>query len=192
MKAHNLFEGTLIRLRGIEPEDWETFFAWNQDSESARRMYFIPFPTSKEEVRQWMAKQALQRGEDDKFFFVIETLAGDFAGSISSAMCDRRNRTFIYGIGIRPEHQRHGYASEAILLLLRYFFRELGYQKVTAHVYSFNEPSLRLHEHLGFVREGVLRQMIYTDGQYFDDVVFGMTADEFAERHLRSLPGGGV
>jgi len=66
----NIFEGRLVRLRGVEPEDWETLFAWNQDTDSERRMYFIPFPTSKEEVRQWVAQRALQRGEDDTFFFL--------------------------------------------------------------------------------------------------------------------------
>jgi RimJ/RimL family protein N-acetyltransferase len=181
--SSNLFEGRLVRLRGIEPEDWETFFAWNQDSDAARRLYFIPFPTSKEEVRQWAAKQALQRGEDDKFFFVIETLPGEVVGSISTASCDRRNGTFSYGVGILAAQRRKGYAAEAVELLLNYLFGELRYQKATAHVYSFNEPSIRLHERLGFVREGQLRRMIYTDGRYFDDIVFGLTAEEFAERY---------
>lgn len=183
LSDRNIFEGRLVRLRGIEPEDWETFFAWNQDSESARRMYFIPFPTSKEEVRQWVAKRALQRGEDDTFFFVIETLAREVVGSISTSVYDRRNGTFGYGVGVLVAHRGKGYASEAVELLLNYFFRELRYQKATAHVYSFNEPSIRLHERLGFVREGQLRRMIYTDGRYFDDILFGMTAEEFTERY---------
>jgi RimJ/RimL family protein N-acetyltransferase len=178
----NIFEGRLVRLRGVEPEDWETLFAWNQDTEAERHMYFIPFPTSKEEVRQWVAKQALQRGEDDTFFFVIETLAGEFVGSISTALCDRRNGTFSYGVGVLPPHRRKGYASEAIALLLAYFFGELRYQKATAHVYSFNDPSIHLHERLGFIREGQVRRMRYTDGRYCDDILYGMTAEEFAEQ----------
>lgn len=181
----SIFEGKLVRLRGIEPEDWETLFAWNQDTESERSMYFIPFPTSKEEVRQWVAKLALQRGENDQFFFIIETLAHEVVGSISTSSCDRRNGAFSYGVGVLAAHQRKGYAREAIALLLNYFFRELRYQKATAHVYSFNAPSIRLHERLGFVREGQLRRMIYTDGRYFDDIVFGMTAEEFAQRSER-------
>jgi RimJ/RimL family protein N-acetyltransferase len=181
--AGNVFEGRLVRLRGIEPEDWETFHAWNQESESARRMYFIPFPVSKEYVRQWAAKQAAQNGDGDEFFFVIESLAGEIVGSINSAQCDRRNGAFSYGVGIRPEHRRRGYAAEAIQLLLGYFFRELRYQKATTRVYSFNLPSLALHDRLGFVREGRLRRMRYTDGQYHDELLFGMTAEEFAAAH---------
>jgi RimJ/RimL family protein N-acetyltransferase len=181
----NIFEGRLVRLRGVEPEDWETFFQWNQDTDSERRMYFIPFPTSQAEVRQWIANRALQRGEDDIFFFVIETLGGEIVGSLNTTACDRRNGTFSYGIGVLAAHRGKGYASEAVGLLLRYFFHELRYQKATAHVYSFNEPSLRLHERLGFVREGQLRRMIYTNGRYFDDIVYGITAEEFSEHHAQ-------
>jgi RimJ/RimL family protein N-acetyltransferase len=181
--THNVFAGQRVRLRGIEPEDWETFYAWNADSEAARRDWRIPFPVSKEYQRRWAEKQAVQDGADDSFRFVIETFAGEMVGSIVSSRCDRRNGTFTYGLAIGSEHRRKGYASEAIWLLLGYFFGELRYQKVTAHVYSFNEPSLALHEKLGFVREGCLRRMQYTAGQYFDEVIFGMTAEEFAARH---------
>jgi len=66
--------------------------------------------------------------------------------------------------------------------VLRYYFEELRYQKVTVSVYSFNEESIALHKRLGFKQEGCLRRMIYTRGQYFDRLLFGLTADEFAVR----------
>lgn len=47
-------------------------------------------------------------------------------------------------------HWRRGYASDAICIVLRYYFEELRYQKCTVSVYDFNESSLRLHEWLGF------------------------------------------
>ena len=67
------------------------------------------------------------------------------------------------------------------------FFRERRYQKVNPHVYSFNEPSLRLHERLGFQQEGRLRRMFFLEGVWVDDVIFGMTAEEFEEQHGASL-----
>lgn len=177
------FQGKQVRLRAIEPEDWETFYAWNQDEDAHRRMYLPTFPTSKEQVRQWAARTATKESADDRFFFVIENHAGEVVGSISTHECEPRHGTFSYGLGIRREHYRKGYASEAILLLLRHFFRERRYQKVTPHVYSFNEPSLLLHERLGFQREGQIRRAFFVDGQYIDDMLFGMTAEEFEARH---------
>lgn len=40
-----------------------------------------------------------------------------------------------------------------------------------------------LHERLGFRLEGELRRMAFTEGQYFDEWVFGMTAEEFTARY---------
>ena len=73
-------------------------------------------------------------------------------------------------------------ASEAIRLVLRYYFDELGFQKCNVGVYSFNEASIRLHEKLGFTREGVQRRSIFTRGQYYDNILFGITAEEFHAR----------
>ncbi len=184
MNNNSIWQGTHIRLRAIEPEDWEIFSQWDLDTETARECYFIPFPKSHEAARKWATEQSLARPKGDVFNFVIETLEGEFAGTINTHHCDPRNGTFSYGLAIRREQRRKGYASEAIRLLLRYFFQELRYQKVTVEIYDFNEASIKLHEKLGFVHEGHLRQMVFTNGQYHDEFVLGMTREEF-EAHER-------
>lgn len=173
------WQGHLIRLRAVEPSDWEIFHEWNSDSYAARETYHLPFPRSEEATRRWTEKEALRWPEDDVFRLVIETLAGEIVGTINTHSCDLRNGTFAYGLAIGEEHRRKGYASEAITLVLRFFFQELRYQKATVHVYSFNEASIQLHERLGFQLEGRLRRMIYSQGLHFDELIFGITAEEF-------------
>ncbi len=70
--------------------------------------------------------------------------------------------------------------------MLRYFFHELRYQKVTAQVYSFNAPSIALHERLGFQVEGRLRRMIFTHGRHFDELLYGMTVRNLRHSTCRS------
>lgn len=120
--------------------------------------------------------------ENDIFRFAIETVGGEMVGTLNTHSCEPRHGTFSYGIAIFRPHQRRGYASAAIELLLRYFFRELRYQKANVQIYSFNKPSMRLHESLGFQREGVIRRAIYTDGQFWDQVHYGITSEEWAAR----------
>ena len=177
------FEGQLVRLRAIEPSDWEQFHDWDHDSDAQRRSWLIPFPRSTEGTRRWTEQMAGAAPINDVFRWVIEDLQGEMVGTINSHSTERREGTFGYGLAIRREAQRKGYASEAVILVLRYFFDELRYQKCTVHVYSFNEPSIRLHERLGFQLEGRVRRMIYTDGQFFDDLIYGITDDEFAAWH---------
>jgi RimJ/RimL family protein N-acetyltransferase len=62
---------------------------------------------------------------------------------------------------------------------LKYYFEELRYQKVTVPVHGDNDPSIMLHEKLGFRREGTHRRMIYSRGRYIDVLWFGMTNEEF-------------
>jgi RimJ/RimL family protein N-acetyltransferase len=178
----DIWQGDRVRLRVMEPSDWETIFEWDKDSEMARNAYLIPFPRSREATKQWAEREALRGAEDESFHWVIENLEGEPVGRIITFDCQPRHGTFKYGLAIAPEHQRKGYASEAVYLVLRFYFLERRYQKVTVNVYSFNETSIGFHKNLGFQHEGTLRRMSYTNGQYWDDVMFGMTAEEFAQK----------
>jgi RimJ/RimL family protein N-acetyltransferase len=179
--ANDIWEGRRIRLRAVEPADADAHWHWNQDGETSRRLDRIYFPQSREATRRW-AERAATEQPGDAFHFEIETRAGELVGSLGTHDCDPRNGTFALGVAVREEHRRRGYASDAIRLVLRYYFEELRYQKVTVHVYGFNEASIHLFEQLGFQHEGRLRRMIFTEGRFFDLVVLGMTADEFTAR----------
>lgn len=175
----DFWQGRLVRLRALEPADAEHFVRWNRDSERGRLLDFLWPPQSEAAVQAWVDAQTLRRLEHDAFHWLIETLAGEAAGSISTHDCQPRNGTFSYGLAVAPEHRGRGYAGQAIWLVLRYYFHELRYQKVTVAVHADNAASLRLHEKLGFVREGTLRRMVYTRGGYCDVVWWGMTREEF-------------
>lgn len=179
----NFWQGDPVRLRAIEPADVDVVCAWNQDSEMARHLDFVWPPQSRESVRQWAERTATREPKDDVHFFIIENLAGEAVGQIDTHHVDRRVGAFSYGISIRAEHRRRGYAAAAVLLVLRYYFDELRYQKVTVEVHADNPDSLRLHERLGFQVEGRLRRMLYVHGQYVDVFMLGMTVDEFRERY---------
>ena len=179
----NFFQGERVRLRAIEPEDGDTFFRWNLDSEMLRVVDYLRSPSSLTSTRAWAQKMATQEVKDDLIHCVIEDSEGKMVGLINSHSTNRRTGTFGYGIVVGEEHRGRGYASEAITMLLRYFFEELRYQKVTTTVYSCNPPSIALHEKLGFQLEGRIRRMIYTRGQFDDELFYGMTCEEFAERH---------
>ncbi|HEX8473160.1 MAG TPA: GNAT family protein [Pyrinomonadaceae bacterium] len=175
----NFWQGKRVRLRGIEPSDGGAFSLWNLDSELARGVDFLWPPVSQEHERKEAEALSLKKLENDVFQWIIEDTSGAAVGSISTHNCNHRTGTFSYGIVTQEEHRRKGYASEAILLVVKYYFEELRYQKVTASVYSFNKASIALHERLGFIREGTLRRMVYTNNEYFDLLWYGMTKEEW-------------
>lgn len=179
----NIFEGKRVRLRAGEPAEWGLFRDQDrQYPDAGRLLYEIHFPEPRYQAPAQPAGD-IKPQDGDNFAFTIETLGGDVAGAIHIHHCNLRCGTFMYGIAIFPEHQRKGYAFEAIWLALRYYFDERRYQKCTAEVYSFNEASARLHERLGFTLEGRLRRMVYTNGEFHDALFYGITDEEFRARN---------
>ena len=175
----NFWQSKTIRLRAIEPGDAETFYRWNLDSERAAYLDFVWPPSSLSSVQAWTEEQSKKKLEGDGFHWLIENPQGEPVGAISTHDCQPRSGTFSYGVDIAEDFRGRGYAGEAILLVLKYYFEELRYQKVTVAVHANNPASTRLHEKLGFQHEGTLRRLVYTQGQYFDQLYYGMTAEEF-------------
>jgi RimJ/RimL family protein N-acetyltransferase len=180
---HNLWQGAKIRLRALEPSDWQAFRAFDtSDTEMARLGWRIPFPRSTEQAKKWAEETAQVEPKDDNFRFAIETLQGELVGTINVHGADRRNGTFEYGISLGRAHWRKGYATEAVTIVLAYYFGELCYQKCDALIYAFNEPSIQFHEKLGFQHEGRLRRFVFSQGQPHDAILMGITKEEFEAR----------
>jgi RimJ/RimL family protein N-acetyltransferase len=179
----NFWQGEKIRLRAIEPEDAPSFFAWNLDSEMARVLDYLWPPGSMASQREWTQRTATAEIKEDKLYLVMEDQQGNAVGMISTHATNRRVGSFAYGLTVGEEHRGRGYASEAVIMLLRYFFEELRYQKVTVTVYECNPASIALHEKLGYQLEGRVRRMVYTGGRYYDELYYGMTCEEFWARY---------
>lgn len=174
-----VWEGNKVRLRPVQASDWEKFHNNDLDSDLARRCDMIHFPRSCEGTKAWAERRSNEGPDGDNFMLAIETLEGELVGNINTHSCDNRSGVFKYGLGIFRDYWRKSYGSDAIMVMLRYYFEELRYQKVSAHIYSFNDGSIKLHEKLCFQKEGQLRRMIYTKGTYYDELVYGLTKEEF-------------
>ena len=177
-EGRNFWRGPLVRLRPIEQKD-DDEEQEELDTENDRYMGSIDAPLSREAGRQSFSELANQSGKDDYLFLLIENLEGQTVGFIHSHDCERRNGTFKYALAIRHAFWGRGYGRAAVMIFLRYFFRELRYQKCTTPIYAFNERSIRFHESIGFQFEGRLRNMYYTNGEYFDELYYGLTKDEW-------------
>jgi RimJ/RimL family protein N-acetyltransferase len=177
----NFWQGRLVRLRGVEPSDAETLARWNLDSVAAGEVDFVWPPVSLAFIRRDLEELTLKKLGADAFNWVMEDVNGQAVGMISTHQCDHRRGVFRYGLSVAREHRRRGYATEAVLLVLKYYFDELRYQKCLVGVHANNPASVALHERLGFVREGTLRRMVYTGGQFYDVYHYGILKEEWEQ-----------
>ncbi len=168
-----------LTLRAKQPEDIIIFEFL--DDEILRNMDSIHFPRSADKMTEWVEEQLSE--EDDEFLFVAVDKDNNIVGMIETFDCDLKNGIFDYYLAVFEPYIGKGYAKEMILMVLRFFFSERAYQKVNTTVYSFNEASMYLHEKLGCMKEGQLRKINFTKGDYFNGICYGMTREEFEQYH---------
>ena len=184
----NIWKGEKVRLRAANENDGFLFAddKGNTDTECMRRYDYIDFPLAAKEFGKRIDKYMQGESFGHDFMFVIEDADGEAVGFVITFDCDSRMGTFKYGLFLTEKAKGKGYGSEAVRLMLNYYFNELRYNKVNVYIYDFNTPSIRFHEKLGFVKEGRLRQMAYSNGTYHDTVFYGMLKDEFNKQNHRA------
>ena len=174
------WQGQKVRLRPLRIEDAEQSFIDSLDSPSRQVLQLgIELPSSVELQRASLEKYVGCKDADGIIVFAIETLEGVNIGGLSFHSRHRKNGTFSLGVVVSREHRGQGYAEDAVRILLRYAFWERRYQKCNSACVHTNEASIRLHRKLGFVEEGRRRRHVFFDGEFHDDILFGLTREEF-------------
>ena len=105
--------------------------------------------------------------------FTIETLDGQAVGALNLSSIDERNGTFHVGMQIDVGQRSKGYGTAAMRILLGYAFFERRLNKFNCFILEGNVACATMLKKLGCVQEGVRRQMIYTNGRYMDEILFG-------------------
>jgi RimJ/RimL family protein N-acetyltransferase len=178
-----LWEGQRARLRAIEPADVDAFIANDIDTEGARAGWRVFPPRSAWAASEWVDQATRAANDGDEFRLAIEAIeTGELVGTLNTHSCDPVAGTCSYGIAVFPWARRQGFGADAIVVLLRYFFGERRYQKCTVGVYEFNDTSIAFHRALGFCEEGRIRRAHFSSGRHWDEVVLGITTEEYATR----------
>ncbi len=174
------WQGEKVRLRPLRIEEAEQSFISSLDSPSRQFLQLgIELPTSVELQRIALEKYVGCKDADGVVVFAIENLAGDHIGGVSLHSRDEKNGLFSFGIIIDRQHRGQGYAEDAVQILLKYGFWERRYQKCNSACTHTNEASIKLHKKLGFLEEGRRRRQVFFNGEYHDDILFGLTREEF-------------
>jgi RimJ/RimL family protein N-acetyltransferase len=179
------WQGRLVRLRPIQADDWRTLYEYEQDSEGIRAYEgTIHLPESPERLQEELKvlSERFYVGDDSEvLMFAVEAPDGVMVGAGNLYERDARHGTFSVALRIFWPYQGHGYGKDALRVLLRYGFHELRFQKANSTTLAGNEASIRMQQAAGFRIEGTRRRNVYTGGAYHDEILFGMTREEFEE-----------
>ncbi len=178
---NNYWQGKRIRLRPMRMDDATLWLTEEQsDSEGVRFLnYSMTLPKSEHAAQAFAERYAEFNNSNERIMFSIETLDGELAGGINIHSMNRQSGTFETGTRIYQAFRGLGYGFEAKVIVLRYAFHELRFQKYNIRCLETNQPMIKHAARLGCQSEGRIRRHIYTDGQYFDELIFGLTREEF-------------
>ena len=126
------------------------------------------------EYRAWLAGAAA--GEDPLFFAILDQASGKVLGVASYLRIDPANGVIEVGnIAYSPALQGTVLATEAMYLMMAHAFDTLGYRRYEWKCNSFNAPSRRAAQRLGFSYEGVFRNHMVVKGRSRNSAWFAIT-----------------
>lgn len=164
----------MIRYEKFEEKHIEIYYQWRNNPEVAQydQSGFLR-PMGLSEVESWS-----QRMVEGLTFIVYEDDVP--IGTCAFMNYDQRNQHAELAIVIgEPSYWGKGYGKVIMAQLLEWGFEGMNLQKLYLHVFSSNTRAIRLYESFGFLREGVLRSMLYRDGAYQDIYAYGLLRSEW-------------
>jgi RimJ/RimL family protein N-acetyltransferase len=124
-----------------------------------------------------------QSSVDPLFFAIVDNASGVPVGQACYLRIDPANRVIEVGnIIFTTALQRSSGATEAMYLMARHAFDDLGYRRYEWKCNSLNQPSRRAALRLGFVFEGIFRQHMIVKGRNRDTAWFSMLDSEWPVR----------
>ena len=137
----------------------------NNKAVSQYMTYTFPYPYTSQDADWWIETGSKANNLVAK---VIE-YKSEFVGGIGiTAQIGWRNHVAEIGYWLGEEYWGQGIATESLKEMTIYATENLQYKKLFADVLEPNKASMKVLEKCGYELEGVLKQEVFKDGQYFN------------------------
>jgi RimJ/RimL family protein N-acetyltransferase len=175
--------GTGVHLTPLSMDNIYTHFRWDNDPELNRLDSELPY--EKEGFGEFkrrfeeLVTHPSPFGRD----FEIHAEDGRLIGVAYVAAISPSNRNCLIGITIGDRaYWGRGYGREALKAVLDYCFNGLHLHRVASETFEYNTSWQKLVEWAGFTKEGVERDYLFRDGEFWDKEIYGLLEDEYRAR----------
>jgi RimJ/RimL family protein N-acetyltransferase len=173
-------EGALVRLEPVDPaRHLADLFAAGGDPAIWRYLPTGPYP---DEAPFAALLESYAASDDPLFFTIVDLRDGRPAGIASYLRITPEHGVIEIGhIWFGLALQRTREATEAIFLLARHVFDDLGYRRLEWKCNAANEASRRAADRFGFTFEGIFRQHMVIKDRNRDTAWYAMLDHEWPE-----------
>jgi len=142
---------------------------------------FEPPPSTRAEFDALICRKAAH--PERTYLTMMDHTLGQAAGYACYLRVDEPHRSIEVGdILFTPAIQRTRAATEAMYLMAKHVFEDLGYRRYEWKCNDLNAPSKRAASRLGFQFEGVFRQHMIIKGRNRDTAWFAMLDSDWPAR----------
>ncbi|AHI00097.1 GNAT family protein [Kutzneria viridogrisea] len=175
-----------LLLRAFTEDDFEGLRAVQSDPEVTRYLYYEP--RSEQEVREALRlrilRTSLEPASGEAEHAVVEHAVvlretGELIGDVQVALVSAEHRTGEIGFVFHPAHHGRGYAGEAARAVLRSGFHDHGLHRIIGRCDARNTASSGLMERLGMRREAHFVRNEFVKGEWCDELVYAVLAEEW-------------
>lgn len=169
----SILESERLTLRPLERASvTEAYCSWLNDPEVTRHLECRFQSHTPESVREYVGRL---QDDTDNFLFAIFLKEGErHIGNIKLGPVNWTHHFAEVGLLIgEKDCWDQGYATEAIRLLRRFAFDELGLHRLQAGCYDTNPGSSRAFQKAGFVKEGHRHGQFLSEGRYVGQLLLG-------------------
>ncbi len=167
-------EGERIYLREITLQDADNreYCRWMNDKQVTQYTESRFQRNTAKTLRSFISQMS---NDDNVFFAIISKDNNKHIGNIKIGPINKIHNFAYVGLIIGDKsYWNKGYGTEVIRLVVDYAFAELCIHKLIAGVYSNNVGSLRAFTKSGFATEGIIKKKYLFDGEFMDEIIFGI------------------
>ena len=177
MNRNSFLAGERVMLRPLEEEDFSALNSWLLSLDLRRALNIRAVPRSSESENR--ETKSLIDDPRNAFFAIEHKESGEHVGNIALSSIDWINRNSHIGVFLKPGLRRSGLGTEAMFLMLKYAFGDLGLWRVQSGVDESNRVVLNLVKRLGGKVEGRAVQAAFYDRAFHDILYIAFLAPDF-------------
>tara|TARA_R110002050_G_scaffold16019_1_gene48886 strand:+ start:13486 stop:14010 length:525 start_codon:yes stop_codon:yes gene_type:complete len=165
-------KGEHVFLRALESNDLD-FLYQIENSTDVWEISGTTTPYSRQVLQMYLDNAHRDIYDVKQLRLCISTLDNKAIGLIDLFDFDPKNRRAGIGIVIASQQSRNlGYGAEALELLCGYSKVTLELHQLYCNILDDNKPSIHLFEKLGFIRVGVKKDWIASNGKFKNEILY--------------------
>lgn len=165
-------KGEHIYLRALEPNDLDFLYTLENDT-SIWEISGTSAPYSKQVLQLYLDNAHRDIYDVRQLRLCICNNEDAVVGLVDLFDFDPKNHRAGIGIVVlTPNDRNKGIGNEAVNILMDYAFSTLNLRQLYANVVEDNLGSVHLFEKLGFIRVGIKKDWIYSNGSYKNEILF--------------------